>query len=203
MRLQKIKRAMTTKSVYIVTEDGGNQWMGDGKAFYLVDSGLDLTEGNALAILDIDEDKRRDYAVREIESRHMPMLDMCPQEACDVELRPVVSVSWAGELLTIMVTADGEAAAVPQRQIAPADGKEPLRFFLRRSVDPDTGEFRQPVVAAFADMLCCAVIMPVPAETMREVWTLMRNGCGEALVYCVEPEPEDDGSGVGQAFSPD
>lgn len=200
MRLQKIKRAMTTKNVYIVTEDGGNQWMGDGKAFYLMDSGLDLTEGNALAILDIDEDKRKDYTVRELSNRHMPMLDMCPQEACDEELHPVVSVSWAGELLTIMTTQAGEAAAVPQSQIAPADGKEPLRFFLRRSVDPDTAEIRDPVIAAFQDMLACAVIMPVPAKTMREVWTLMRKASGEALVYC---EDDDDGSGVGQAVSPD
>ena len=181
MKLSKIKKALKRKLLVIATEGGGNQWIGDGTAFYLVDSGLDLTMDNIKAILDIDEEKRDEYTTRAVTDRELPMCDMCPQEGCDEELRPLVSVSWAGELVTIMKTAEGKAVGVPQRQIEPADGREPLRFFLRTSIRPDTGEYCPPVVACFQDMLCCAVIMPAKSEVMTEIWNIMRPACAEML----------------------
>lgn len=192
MKLSKIKKAMRRKTLDIVTEAGGNQWLGDGTAFYLVDSGLDLTAGNIMAILDIDEDKRDEYTVRELTNDYVAMCDMVPQEGCDEELRPMVSVSWAGELVTIMRTEDGEAVAIPQRQIEPADGREPLRFFMRKSVRPETGEICAPVVACFQDMLCCAVIMPMRAKVVNEMWAAMRAGSAERLTYCVEEQEEGE-----------
>lgn len=190
MKLSKIKGALKGKKICIVTEEGGNQWLGDGAAFYLMDSGLDLTKGNVLAILDIDEEQRGNYTVTEPDVTHLPMLDMCPQEECDKLLTPLVSVSWAGELITIMKTEDDEAVAVSQKRIAPADGKEPLGFFLRRSVDEETGEIKPPVVAAFRDMLCCAVMMPVRKGVMDEIWRVMRMASAESLAYCEEGESE-------------
>lgn len=185
MRLSRIRKALKRRTLVIVTEAGGNQWLGDGVAFYLVDSGLDLTEDNVKSILDIDEDKRDEYTARETDDRRLPMCDMCPQEGCDDELQPLVSLSWAGELVTIMRTNGGWAVAVPQGRIEPADGKGPLRFFLRTSVDPETGEYRAPVVACFQDMLCCAVITPVKAEAMDEIWRIMRMASAESLKYCL------------------
>lgn len=190
MKLNKIKKAMTRQTLSIINGSDGFQWIGDGTAYYEADRELDLTESNLLAILDIDADKRDQYTVREIDGARVPMCDVCPQEACDVELIPRASVSWAGELLTIMTTNDGEAVAVTQRQIAPADGKKPLRFFLRRSVDRETAEIRQPVVAVFEDMLCCAVIMPIEARTMAAVWDVMRASCDMALRYCAAAEED-------------
>ena len=192
MKLSKINKAMTRPSRYIVTGEDGFQWLGDGTAFYEVDRGLDLTKENLLAILDIDEDKRNGYLVLEIDGSEMPQCDVCPQEANEELLHPLVSVSWAGELVTIMTTDTGETAAVPQRQIAPADGKEPLVFYLRTSVDPKTGEIKAPVVAVFKDMLCCAVIMPVTAKAMDEIWAVMRKASGAELVYCVTDEETEE-----------
>ncbi len=191
MKLSKIKKALKRKRLVIVTEEGGNQWLGDGVAFYLVDSGLDLTKDNVKAILDIDEDKRDEYTVRMLEDTALPMCDMCPQEGNDEELHPLVSVSWAGELVTIMRTEDGQAVGVAQSRIEPADGKEPLRFFLRTSVNPETGEYLAPVVACFQDMLCCAVIMPTKAAAMDEIWAAMRAGCAQGLTYCLDKDGED------------
>lgn len=193
MKLAKINKAMTRMNRYIVTGEDGFQWLGDGTAFYQVDQGLDLTEGNLLAILDIDEDKRGNYNVREIDGARLPQCDICPREGEDEQLHPLVSVSWAGELVTIMTTAEGEAAAVPQRQVVPADGREPLTFFLRRAVDPQTGEIKAPCVAVFRDMLCCAVIMPVKRETMDEMWIVMRKACWAGLEYVVPGEAVEDG----------
>lgn len=192
MKLSKINKALTRPSRYIVTGEDGFQWLGDGTAFYEVDRGLDLTEGNILAILDIDEDKRAGYFVQEVDGNRAPECDVCPQEENDELLHPLVSVSWAGELVTIMTTDTGEAVAVPQSKIAPADGKEPLIFFLRKSVDQETGEIKAPVVGVFKDMLCCAVIMPIKADAVKEIWAVMRKACAETLTYCVDGEAEDE-----------
>lgn len=196
MKLAKINKALTRPSRYIVTGEDGFQWLGDGTAFYVVDQGLDLTEDNLLPVLDIDEEKRDGYYVHEVEGSRMPQCDVCPQEENDELLHPLVSVSWAGELVTIMTTETGEAVAVPQSKIAPADGKEPLIFYLRKSVDQETGEIKAPVVGVFKDMLCCAVIMPVKAETMNEMWAVMRKACANELEYCVSSGAEDEGGEV-------
>ena len=125
MKLSKIKKALKRKTLAIVTESGGNQWLGDGVAFYLVDSGLDLTADNVKAILDIDEDKRDEYTVRMLEDTALPMCDMCPQEGNDEELHPLVSVSWAGELVTIMRTEDGKRSF--KVTLAPPEGSSYAR----------------------------------------------------------------------------
>lgn len=187
MKLQKVKKALHGTNLIIFEDDGGFQWLSDGTAAYLMDRELDLTRGNLLAILDIEENKRANYTVREMKAPSH--IDQCPQEEADEQLIPHISVSWAGELITIMATRDGDAAAVAQRQIAPADGKEPLVFALRRGVDPDTGEIRQPMVCCFADMLCSAIICPIPSKTMVEIWRLMRRSI-EGLRYCIAEKKE-------------
>lgn len=185
MNLKDVKRAMIGTSLYIVTGEDGFQWMGDGQAFYIVDQNIDLTERNLLAILDIEEDKREKYNVRELMYENLPQLDVCPQEDADEMLHPLVSVSWAGRLVTMMTTDGGEAVAVRQSRIAPADGRKKLAFFLRKSADPETGEIKAPCVAVYDDMLCCAVIMPETRKTVDEIWTVMRKACGEDLTYCL------------------
>lgn len=192
MKLAKINKALTrTMTRYIVTGEDGFQWLGDGTAFYQVDKELDLTKDNLLAVLDIDEEKRNKYFVQEVDGRRLPQCDVCPREGEDELLHPLVSVSWMGELVTIMTTEQGEAAAVLQRQIAPADGKEPLVFYLRKAVDPETAEIKAPCVAVFADMLCSAVIMPLKAKSMREIWAVTRKACAEGLRYCVEEKEKE------------
>lgn len=187
MKLQKVKKALHGTNLIIFEDDGGFQWLSDGTAAYLMDRELDLTRGNLLAILDIEEEKRDKYTVRKIDAPRW--LDQCPQEQLDERLIPMISVSWDGELITIMATENGEAAAVLQRQIAPADGKEPLVFALRRGVDPDTGEIGEPMVCCFADMLCSAIIAPIVSKTMDEIWRLMRRSC-EGLRYCIAEKKE-------------
>ena len=86
----------------------------------------------------------------------------------------------------------GDQSIRVQRQIAQADGKMPLRFYLRRTVDPETGEVRAPAVAVFSDMLCCAVIMPMEPRAMQEMWRVMRLACREELRYCVSGENDNE-----------
>lgn len=189
MKLQKVKKALHGTNLIIFEDDGGFQWLSDGTAAYLMDRELDMTRENLLAILDIEEDKRDKYTVRKINAPRW--LDQCPQEEADEQLIPLISVSWDGELITIMATENGEAAAVPQRQIAPADGRKPLDFMLRRSVNPETGEIGAPMVCCFADMLCGAIIAPIRPKVMDEIWRLTRRSCAEGLRYCVA-EKEDE-----------
>ena len=153
---------------------------------------MDLTKGNLLAILDIEEEKRDKYTIIESgASSTMAWLDQCPQEDADEELTPLASVSWEGDLVTIFATSAGEAVMVPQRQIAPADGREPLVFALRRGINQDTGEIFAPRLVCFRDMLANAIIMPIRAEVAQDIWRLMRKSCAEGLRYCMEEKGEE------------
>ena len=87
MQINKIKRALRGKQLTIFADDGGFQWLSDGRAAYLMDRELDLTRANLLAIMDIEEDKRDSYRV--IEDGTAPAwLDQCPQEDADEDLTP-------------------------------------------------------------------------------------------------------------------
>ena len=190
MRIQKIKKALTHKTIHLVTDADGFQWVGNTHAMYLADRALDLTEGNIKAILDIDEDKRNEWTVIEASGRDCPWFDQCPIEMADEPLRAIMSVSWLGELLTVFVTEDGEAAMVPQSIIAPADGKNGLTFALRRWTDPETGETKEPMVVCFCDMLANAILTPIPEATAQEIWRAMRDASAAGLRYCREEEGE-------------
>lgn len=186
MKLQKVKKALTHKTIRIVTDADGFQWVGDYHAMYLADKALDITEGNIKAILDIDEDQRDKWTVFADSGREMPWFDQCPIELADDPLRAIVSVSWIGELVTVFSTQEGDTAMIPQTLIAPADGKEGLTFALRRWTDPETGETQEPLVVCFCDMLANAILTPLPRKTADEIWRAMRDASAEGLRYCRE-----------------
>ena len=187
MRLSKVKKAMVGKGILIVTDADGFQWVGDVRSMYLADRALDLTAENVKAILDIDEDKRDEWIAIAKDGKGLPWYDQCPLPD-DMPMRAIMSVCWMDELVTIMVTSEGEAAAVTQRQIAPADGKEGLTFALRRTADPETGELDDPVVVCFSDMLASAILTPLPANAMDEIWSKMRDASALGMRYCREAE---------------
>ena len=189
MKLSKVKKALNTQNLKLYTDGNGDQWLASAHAAYLMDRDLTLTQDNLLAVLDVDEDKRADWVVTEM-GKAPACLDQCPQEGCDELLIPIMSVCWLDELITIMRTDDGALAMVKQSQIAPADGKEPLTFMLRRSVDPDTGEVMTPVVACFRDMLACAMLAPIKPDAAEKIMEKMRACAEEGLAYCVESEEE-------------
>ena len=189
MRLSKVKKAIVGKSILIVTDADGFQWVGDGRSMYLADRALDLTAENVKAIMDIDEDKREDWNAFAKDGKGLPWYDQCPLPG-DVSLRAIMSVCWMDELVTIMATSEGEAAAVTQRQIAPADGKEGLTFALRRTADPETGELDDPMVVCFSDMLASAILTPLPAKVMDEIWRKMRDASAMGMRYCMEEAEE-------------
>lgn len=190
MKLQKVKKALTHKTIRIVTDADGYQWVGDYHAMYLADKALDITEGNIKTILDIDEDQRDKWTVFADSRREMPWFDQCPIELADDPLRAIVSVSWMGELVTVFSTQEGDAAMIPQTLIAPADGREGLAFALRRWTDPETGETQEPLVVCFCDMLANAILTPLPRKTADEIWRAMRDASAEGLRYCMEDEEE-------------
>ena len=187
MKLRKIKQAMGNKTIIIVTDADGFQWVGGGMGVYLADRALDLTAENVKAILDIDEDKRDEWIAIAKNGKGLPWYDQCPLPG-DMPMRAIMSVSWMDELVTIMVTSEGEAAAVTQRQIAPADGKNGLTFALRRTADPETGELDDPVVVCFSDMLANAILTPLPGKVMDEIWRKMRDASAMGMRYCREAE---------------
>lgn len=196
MKLAKTKRAFGKKrDLRIATDADGYQWIGDRSAYYVMDKSLQLTPQNVLTILDYDEDEQARIDVSEIDVSGSPWFDTCPVEALDRPLRPVVSVSVAGELVTVMLTEEGDAAMVRQSQIAPADGREACGFYLRACVDQVTGEFRAPVVAVFRGLTCSALIAPLQRRTAEGVWRMMRDASAQELRYCVEgtDEEEEDG----------
>ena len=162
--VKKVRRAV------IFTDKSGRQWVGTERYAYLADESIRLTEENVLGVLDIDADKRDEIEVLAVEQSE-PMarlLDISPQEG-DMLLYPKMSVTWNGDLLTILRSEDGEETVmVPQAAIHPADGKSGLGFYLRGGR-----------VAAFEDLFCSAVLAPISNEEQDKVIALIHQAIGE------------------------
>lgn len=189
MNLSKIRKIVGGLLVRIVTDSDGTQWMGNGQAFYKVDSALTITEENAAIILEVPEDKRKKMSVAEINGKRLTQFSEYPGPG-DTELRFVMTVFWRGEPVNILMTKDGRAAIVPQAQIAAAELKDaPTMLALREIVNPDTGEVRTPCVAVFGNMLCNALLIPYAWAEAEAIWQAMRDASAESLRY-VDSAPQ-------------
>lgn len=154
MKLSRIKTLIReTKRAYVFPDERGMQWIGDGMSMYPADGGIEFTKENILSIMDIDQNKQKQYTVRE-GGAILDVLGLEPR-ADEVKLYPDFSVDYLGDLITLMHTEDGLVVGVEQKRIAPADGELPLEFRLRRS---GRGYY---AVACYADIFCNGLIAPV------------------------------------------
>ena len=163
MKAAAIKKViMDRKYAMIWVDQDGNQWVGDGRYFYVADDCVQLNERNLLTVLDVDKDKR-DSIVCKMGPCYDERLSILPNEEQDVQLIPHISVSYGGELITLMVSTDGELVGIRQSAIKPADSKMGLAFFLRRR------EGMHPWIMCFEGMMATAALMIEPAEVIQSI----------------------------------
>lgn len=194
MRIGKIRKALDGHLIRIATDRGGFGWLGDARGLYLVDDDLDVTEKNALAILDVPADKRNDYDVIDISGGLMPMAcDVCPIESADSPLKLLARVICAGEETAVLATEDGRTVMVPFSRLKPFDGERDLLLVLRECVDPDTGAAEPPVVAAMVDMLASAIVYPLPRSSADAVMEQLANAADPRREYVLPPDVEEEG----------
>ena len=107
MKASEIKKLVTgSKRVLIWVDGSGNQWIGDGmRGMYAADDCIRLNEGNVLSVLDVDKDKREKIRCS-MGPSYDPRLSILPDEENDIRLRPVLSVYYADELITLMRSDD-------------------------------------------------------------------------------------------------
>lgn len=158
---------MSAKSVLIWTDRQGNKWLGDGRRMYAADGSIPLNEDNVLAVLDVDKDKREKIRCQ-MGPTYDERLAIEPNEETDVRLRPIMSVYYADELITLMVSDDNQLFGVRQSAIRPVNAKYGLVFYLRRK------EGSAPWVVCFEDMFATAVLLPEPARVVESIVQSMR-----------------------------
>lgn len=189
MKLSKIKTLIKErKTAEIVRDDNGVQWIGDGLSMYPADGDVDFSRENILTIMGIDRIKHKQYSVYE-RGIASPVLGIEPHQR-EIKLYPDFSVDYLGDLITLMHTEDGLVVGVNQKRIAPADGKEPLEFTLRPSID---GTY---VVACYEGMLCTGLIVPEEYRIGDTIMKWINNAINQPLGYIsmvmAEPEEEEE-----------
>lgn len=185
MKASEIKKLVTgSKRVLIWVDGDGNQWIGDGmRGMYAVDDCIRLNEGNVLSVLDVDKDKR-DKIRCSMGPSYDPRLSILPDEENDIQLRPVLSVYYADELITLMRSEDGELFGVRQSAIKPANAKYGLAFFLRRR------EGMIPWIACFEDMMTSAVLLPEAGRVIEDIMNALK-GMGDYKIVHYEKNGEE------------
>lgn len=163
MNIAKIRPLIKeTKHIYIVRDAARKQWIGTGTAFYVADEAIDFDKNNVLSIFDIEADKRSEYLVEEMDMNASGWLDTMPQTKTDRTLYPMFSVDYVGELMTFMITDDGEGVLIRQKEIAPNNGKGGQMFVLRKA-----GALN--VVACMNDLFCGAIITPQSRKVFDDI----------------------------------
>ena len=190
MKLSKIRKALSKHIIELIWDRNGNEWIGDGTVFYVLDDGLKIDRDNALPILDVEMDDRKDWDVIELHWEHRGTLDIVPNPDCEDDMAEVMRIVMDKTEMIVLRTETGESAMIPAYQVKPCEGKEALGYTLRRAVDSDTGEFEAPVVCVYTNMLCCAVIMPMG----RSCWdaAMNRMEVAGATSYCYEEEEKNE-----------
>ena len=168
MKLAAIRKIiMDTKRCIIVNDREHNQWIGDGKRFYLVDEDFRFKRENVLTVLDIDKDKRNKVAVFQEDSGDhrfsiYPQEDGYPKGEI---LKPRMAIMYGGELVMVFMTDRNEVFAVEHAYLKPVDlGRDFM--LLRREV---FGEEMTPAIAVSTDTFVNALLTPLPQKTTRAI----------------------------------
>ena len=186
MKASEIKKLVTSAKHALIWVDGeGKQWVGDGRhGMYAADDCVRLTEENVLAVLDVDKDKREKIRCS-MGPSYDPRLSIMPNEETDIRLRPVLSVYYADEMITLMYSEDGELFGVRRSAIRPANAKYGLAFCLRRR------EGCMPWIVCFEGMLASAVLLPEPGRVIEDIVATMKSAGNYKIVHYEKPDEEE------------
>lgn len=131
MKLKSIASlCKSRKMADIYTDRCGNQYLGNGSAYYLMPAELELDEENILFIFDVPKDKQADWMVKCMEiPQYLPVEDIARGET-QAETVPIELVLYDG---TYKLLKDENGIIIfDEKYLAPlADITEPLHYYIR------------------------------------------------------------------------
>lgn len=195
MKLNAVASAFKkNKSLYILDDSHGNQWLSNLGAYYLITGFPKLVAANVLTMFDIPEDKHSDWDCYERE-----MIGLEEQLCCDdsrvletpVELMEV-EISWQGKKYLFFKKEKGnEVFAIDEKLLKPLyDDAEYLRFFARETMDR-----KHTAITCHNGLELKAVILPmrIHEKTLKELNFITSFFRNSHIVFDIpEENPEDD-----------
>lgn len=171
MKLKSIASlCKSRKTADICTDTYGNQYLGNGSAYYLMPAELELDEENILFIFDVPKDKQADWMVKCMEiPQYLPVADIEKGET-QAETVPIELVLYDG---TYKLLKDEKGIIIfNEKYLAPlADITEPINYYIRwistseAFVAVKKGLMLQALIAASNE----SIFTPSFLETFREV----------------------------------
>lgn len=195
MKLNAVASAFKkNKSLYILDDSHGNQWLSNGGAYYLITGLPKLVAANVLTMFDIPEDKHSDWNCYEREMNELEKQLCCDSSGVletPVELMEV-EISWQGKKYLFFQMENGkEVFTIDEKLLKPLyDDAEYLRFFARETMD---GKYR--AITCHNGLELKAVILPmrIHEKTLKEI-NLISSFFSKPYEIFEMPEenPEDD-----------
>lgn len=194
MKLNAVASAFKkNKSLYILDDLHGNQWLSNGGAYYLITGLPKLVAANVLTMFDIPEDKHSDWNCYERE-----MIELEKQLCCDdsgvletpVELMEV-EISWQGKkYLFFKKEKSNEVFAIDEKLLKPLCDEDYLRFFARETIDR-----KYTAITLHNGLELRAVILPmrIHEKTLKEMKFITSYfRISHIVIDTPEENPEDD-----------
>ena len=131
MKLKSIASlCKSRKTADICTDTYGNQYLGNGSAYYLMPSELELDEENILFIFDVPKDKQADWMVKCMEiPQYLPVADIEKGET-QAETVPIELVLYDGSYK--LLKDERGIIIFNEKYLAPlADITEPINYYIR------------------------------------------------------------------------
>ena len=173
MKLNKLGKSMKEgrREVTLLTDPECQLWVRIKDAAYAAEPELGLTRENLLAIVDIDKDKRNRYSVREGMTKDTRFSIYYDNEAEDPNRLHVLALF---DHTLLLADPEGAILGIDARLLSPIESENGNAFYIRYSHQQREGE-ETPLVAVFDDILCGALIMPIPREQLEKLMDLCRD----------------------------
>ena len=181
MKLQAIKRICAErKMIEILDTPQNRQWVGDGEAFYPVDSGIHIDEYNIASLMDLD-DAAMDKIIVTHTAQDDPRFSMADAHRESGSMRPHLTVWMSGRSYCLLrdeengETLTADVLMINTAYLQPAKTKNGHMEYFLCPAYTDRGIPLRPLVAVFNSLLCAALIFPESKERTDTILSAMRD----------------------------
>lgn len=157
MKIQAIKKlCVDAGSVILFDMDDGQQWIGNGMAFWSTD-GITLNEDMIPVLFDLNAKQRSEISIRRQDAPDMERYGMVPMQG--EEMMDDLGLVWAcGSFYRALRSKRRGLLFVDTALLKPVESKEGIQFYVARYSERGT-----PIIAAYGDMLVSALVAPTKA----------------------------------------
>lgn len=187
MRLSKIGKLLKEgrSTITLVNDSEMQQWVCLRDAAYAAEPGLGLTQGNILTVCDIEKEKQKKYVAFEDGLIEDERFSIYMRDGEDENRLRVVALF---DHTMVLADREGNVLGINATLLRPIESDNGLAFYLRE----DKHGIQPPLVAAFDDILCGALIVPIAPEQLMKLQDLCRDVAAREPIIPPE-EAEEDG----------